>query len=388
MRSTILAPLESRPATETARLSVSRLVVTDFRCYETARLELDARPVVLAGPNGAGKTNLLEAVSLLAPGRGLRRARIAEIDRRGGSGGWGVAATVDSAAGDVDIGTGREADGERRVVRINGANARGQTALADYVSVVWLTPEMDRLVREGASARRRFLDRLVFGFDPAHAGRVQAYEHALRERTRLLRNGRGDDAWITALEETLAARGVAIAAARLDMVQRLDRALESARGPFPGVALRVSGAVEDWLGEGPALAAEDRLREALRANRASDAESGSARVGPHRGDLEATHLAKQMPAAQCSTGEQKAMLIAIVLGEARLQAAERGEGPLLLLDEVAAHLDVEHREALFDELCDLGVQAWMSGTDTETFAALGQRAQHVAIADAAVSRLS
>ena len=388
MRPTILAPLEPRPADETTSLSIARLVVTDFRCYETARLELDARPVVLAGPNGAGKTNLLEAVSLLAPGRGLRRARIAEIDRRGGSGGWGVAATVQSAAGGVDIGTGREPDGERRIVRINGANARGQTALADFVSVVWLTPEMDRLFREGASARRRFLDRLVFGFDPAHAGRVSAYEHALRERARLLRDSGGDDAWITALEETLAARGVAIAAARLDMVQRLDRALKSARGPFPGVALSVSGEVEDWLGEGPALAAEDRLGDALRASRAADAESGTARVGPHRSDLEARHLAKGMPAAQCSTGEQKAMLVAIVLGEARLQAAERGAAPLLLLDEVAAHLDGEHREALFHELCDLGVQAWLSGTDSETFAALGRRAQHVAVVDAAVSRLS
>lgn len=369
-------------------LSVAQLSVTGFRCYGEARLELDARPVALVGPNGAGKTNLLEAVSLLSPGRGLRRARIAEIDRRGGPGGWGVAATVRTPGGPVRIGTGREPGGERRVVRINGAPARGQTALAEYVSVVWLTPEMDRLFREGAYARRRFLDRLVYGFDPAHAGRAAAYDHAMRERARLLRDGGGDASWLNALEDTMAARGVAIAAARLDMVRRLNRALAASRGAFPGVGLAVSGAVEDWLCEGPALAAEERLKSALEGSRAEDAKSGGAAVGPHRGDLEARHLAKDMPAALCSTGEQKSMLIAIVLAEARLQAAERAAAPLLLLDEVAAHLDADHRAALFNELCELGVQAWLSGTDAGIFAGLGDRAQHVAVADATVKRLS
>ena len=379
---------ESYPPKTAASLSVARISVTEFRCYASARLDLDARPVVLAGPNGAGKTNLLEAISLLAPGRGLRRSKIAEIDRRGGAGGWGVSATLSAPGGPVEIGTGREPGGERRIVRINGAAARGQTALADYVSVVWLTPEMDRLFREGAHARRRFLDRLVYGFDPAHAGRVAAYEHALRERARLLREGNRDNSWAAALEDTMAARGVAIAAARLDMVQRLDRALAAARGPFPGVALAVTGDVETWLGEGPALAAEEQLRTALAQSRTADADGGGAAIGPHRSDLEARHLAKDMPAAQCSTGEQKAMLIAIVLAEARLQAAERGVAPLLLLDEVSAHLDGEHREALFDELCELGVQAWMSGTDAAIFSALGDRAQHVAVADAAATRVA
>ena len=375
-------------AESTASLSVAQLSVTGFRCYGEARLELDARPVTLVGPNGAGKTNLLEAISLLAPGRGLRRAKIAEIDRHGGPGGWGVAATLLTPGGPVRIGTGREPDGERRVVRINGAPARGQTALAEYVSVVWLTPEMDRLFREGAHARRRFLDRLVYGFDPAHAGRVAAYDHALRERARLLRDGGGDNSWLAALEDTMAARGVAIAAARLDMVRRLSRALAAARGAFPGVGLAVSGAVEDWLSDGPALAAEDRLKSALADCRGEDAKTGGAAVGPHRSDLQARHLAKDMPAALCSTGEQKSMLIAIVLAEARLQAAERDAAPLLLLDEVAAHLDGDHREALFHELCALGVQAWLSGTDAAIFAALGGRAQHVAVADATVKRVS
>lgn len=380
-----LASVEPRRATLASALSVARLVVTGFRCYATARLDLDPRPVVLTGPNGAGKTNLLEAVSLLAPGRGLRRARLSEIDRHGGPGGWGVAATVLTPDGPVDIGTGREAGSERRIVRIDGEAARGQTALADHVSAVWLTPDMDRLFREGAYERRRFLDRLVYGFDPAHAGRVTAYDQAHRERTRLLRDGGADPAWLLALEGTMVERGVAIAAARRDMVRRLSRALASAAGPFPGVHLGVAGTLEAWLGEGPALAVEDRFRAALRADRPADAERGGAAIGPHRSDLEARHLAKDMPAALCSTGEQKAMLIAIVLAEAKLQAAERGVAPLLLLDEVAAHLDGERRAALFDELCLLSGQAWMTGTDMDLFAGLNGRAQHIAVATATIT---
>jgi DNA replication and repair protein RecF len=385
---TVLATAERESERTAAILSVARLAATRFRCYESARLELDPRPVVLTGPNGAGKTNLLEAVSLLAPGRGLRRATLSEMDRQGDAGGWGVAATIVTPDGAVEIGTGHEPEGERRVVRIDGAPARGQTALADHVSALWLTPDMDRLFREGAYGRRRFLDRLVYGFDPAHAGRVAAYEQAMRERGRLLRDGHGDAAWLSALEETMSARGVAIAAARLDMVQRLDRALAGARGPFPGVVLAVTGTVETWLGEGPALAAEDRLKDALQGSRAADAESGTTAIGPHRSDLEARHLAKDMPAVQCSTGEQKAMLIAIVLAEARLQAAERGVAPLLLLDEVAAHLDEDRRAALFDEVCGLAGQTWMSGTDDSLFAAFENRAQCYTVADATVTRKS
>ena len=379
------ATVQDLRETGPAALSIARLAVTRFRCYESVRLSPNARPVVLAGPNGAGKTNLLEAVSLLAPGRGLRHARLAEMDRHGDVGGWGVAATIVTPDGEIEIGTGREADGERRVVRINGEAARGQTALAEFVSALWLTPDMDRLFREGASARRRFLDRLVYGFDPAHAGRVTGYEQAMRERGRLLAEGRGNDAWLSALEETMAARGVAIAAARLEMVQRLTRALAGATGPFPGVALSVKGAVEEWLGSGPALAAEDRLKAELRAARQHDVRRGGASAGPHRSDLEARHLAKDMPAAYYSTGEQKAMLIAIVLAEARLQAAERGVAPLLLLDEVAAHLDEERRFALFDLICGLPGQTWMTGTDAALFAPLGDRAQHFSVADATVA---
>jgi DNA replication and repair protein RecF len=242
---------------------VSRLTVTDFRNYRTARLDLDAGPVVLSGPNGAGKTNLLEAVSLLSPGRGLRHARLSDIERRrdtGGNeagGGWAVAATIETGRGPVRIGTGIDPAGaERRIVKIDGEAARGQAALGAVIGLTWLTPQMDGLFIEGPSARRRFLDRLVLGLDPAHAARVAAYEHAMRERSRLLRDGRADPVWLDALDETMAEQGIAVAAARRDAVERLDGACAEAEGPFPRARLALSGAVEASLDELPALAAE------------------------------------------------------------------------------------------------------------------------------------
>ena len=371
------------------RLAVTRLRLTDFRSYQRAEYDGDARPVVLTGPNGAGKTNMLEAVSFLAPGRGLRQARLSEIDRRAdGVVGWGVAATVSGASGPVDLGTGREQDQQRRTVRLNGVPASGQSTLAEYVSVVWLTPQMDRLFLDGASARRRFLDRLVFGFDTAHAGRVGSYEHAMRERLRLLKAGGADNVWLSALEETMAERGVAIAAARQDMAHRLARACAEGTGPFPRAGIAATGDVETWLDNGPALAAEDRLREQLAQSRSTDAESGRTAVGPHRSDFSVWHLEKDMPADQCSTGEQKALLIAVVLADARLQAAERGAAPLLLLDEVVAHLDAEKRQALFAEILSLGAQAWLTGTDRETFAELESSVQFFRVANAALERTS
>lgn len=386
------APIALRDA-PAPRLAVTRLTLTQFRCYDGARLDADARPVVLTGPNGAGKTNLLEAVSFLSPGRGLRRARLADVERIGApeGSGWAVAARVATPFGPVDIGTGRDgaADGqsERRLVRIDGHPVRGQVALAEHVALTWLTPQMDRLFVEGASGRRRFLDRLVFGFDPAHAGRLSRYEHALRERSRLLRDGRGDDSWLSALEDEMATSGVAVAAARRDMVARLQQACEQATGPFPRADLAVSGTVEDWLADQPALAAEDALRRRLSESRRHDG-SGSAgeggTAGPHRSDLAVRHRGKDMPAEFCSTGEQKALLIAIVLANARLMAAERGQPPLMLLDEVAAHLDADRRSALFAEILDLGAQAWLTGTDAGIFAELGDRAGFFRVEDAHV----
>jgi DNA replication and repair protein RecF len=369
-----------------ASLAVTRLVLTRFRSYAAARILCDPRPVVLVGPNGAGKTNLLEAVSLLAPGRGLRRARLAEVQRLGETDGWAVAATVETAAGPVDVGTGRDpAGGERRVVRIDGQQARGQTALAEHVAMTWLTPQMDRLFQEGPSARRRFLDRLVFGFDPAHAGRLTRYEQALRERARLLRDGPADPAWLAALEAEMAGSGVAVAAARRDVAGRIGRAAGAGTGPFPAAAVAVVGPLEDLLAGRPALAAEEALRAALAAGRRQDAETGTTGTGPHRSDLDVRHVAKDMPADLCSTGEQKALLIALVLATARVMAAERGTAPMLLLDEVAAHLDAERREALFAALLSLGGQAWMTGTDRAVFDPLGDRAQVFAVADGEVN---
>ncbi|MBV9523602.1 MAG: DNA replication/repair protein RecF [Alphaproteobacteria bacterium] len=373
------------------QLAVTRLQLTQFRCYRDARLDVASHPVVLTGPNGAGKTNLLEAISFLAPGRGLRRARLGEIDRRGSpepAAAWAVSAALATPRGTVRIGTGREASPsgvERRIVRIDGVPARSQTALAEHVNLVWLTPQMDRLLLEGAGPRRRFLDRLVYGFDPDHAGRCAAYDQAMRERGKLLREGPQDAAWLSALEESMARHGIAIVAARREVAARLDAACTAAVAGFPCAMLELAGTVEEWLQEMPALAAEERLLQRLGAGRRHDAESGGAAVGPHRSDLRVRHGATQAPAEQCSTGEQKALLIAILLAHARLQAALWGAAPIMLLDEVAAHLDRARRRALFAELGALGVQSWMTGTEAELFADLRGAAQFLTVDDAVIA---
>ena len=370
------------------RVGVTRLVLTDFRNYREARLTVSTEPVVVTGPNGAGKTNLLEALSFLAPGRGLRGAKLTEIDRRhettsgpGGSG-WSVAAVVATCRGLLRVGTGRDpATGERRVVRIDGEPVRGQAALGERLGVIWLTPPMDRLFLEGPGGRRRFLDRLVLGLDPAHASRVAAYEQVMRERSHLLRDGPNDAGWLDALEEVMAEHGVAVAAGRRDTVQRLDRACAEAEGPFPRARLTLVGIVERWLEEMPALAAEARFVAALAANRRSDGQAGGATIGPHRSDLAVSLAEKGIAAEFASTGEQKALLIAILLAHTGLQRATRGESPLLLMDEIAAHLDASRRAALFEELRQLDSQAWLTGTDTALFAPLRSHAQFVSVED-------
>ena len=370
------------------RLALSRLTITDFRCYTRARIDLDARPVVLAGANGAGKTNLLEAISFLAPGRGLRRVQLAEASRRGSNGNWGVAATLQAPSGETDVSTGRlsDLDGrDRRVMQIDGTEVRSQTALAERLWLVWLTPQMDRLFLDGPSARRRFLDRLVYAFDPAHAGRVSAYEQAMRERSRLLAGG-GDPTWLAALESQMAERGVAIAVARRLLVAELAGILHEPISPsFPMVDLSVTGMIEDWLSASPALAVEDRIRQALAASRRGDADAGTTSVGPHRSDIRVRHSDKDMEAEHCSTGEQKALLLSLILAHTQRVAAHRGAAPILLLDEVVAHLDEARRRALFDAICALQVQAWLTGTDVGLFAPLGNRAQRFAVAAAQVS---
>lgn len=369
--------------------SVARLALTEFRSYAAATLETGPQPVVLTGPNGAGKTNLLEALSFLAPGRGLRRARLSEIDRFGAPNAWALAIRLLAPDGMLlQIGTGRDAaseSGERRVLRIDGMPVKSQAELARVASLVWLTPQMDRLFAEGASVRRRFLDRLVLGFDPDHATRLSAYERAMRERLRLLREAGADGSWLKALEEEMAAHGIAIAAARNQAAARLDQACAAAVGPFPRAGLAVEGEVDRWLDDMPALAAEEALRQRLAAERRTDAESGTTTFGPHRSDLHVHHIGTGIKAALCSTGEQKALLLAILLAQARLLAAQRGAPPIMLLDEVAAHLDAERRAALFDEILALRAQAWLTGTDPALFSPLRRQAQFFAVADARIS---
>lgn len=385
------------------RAAVCGLTLTDFRNYASARLTLDGRPVVLTGGNGAGKTNVLEAVSFLAPGRGLHRARLSEVTRIGAaSGAWAVSATLVSAPSDnahrsrpetaprqslpVKIGTGLVAGehgavNERRVVRIDGVVQSSATSLAQLLSVVWLTPEMDRLFSNAASERRRFFDRLAYGFDPGHGTRVNAYERALRERSRLLRDdseprGKGaDPAWLDALEAVMAEHGVAIAAARCETLARLDNALIAADGLFPRPTLALNGLLEGWLAQIAAVDAEDRFCRLLAQTRARDAAAGRALDGPHRSDIMVWHGETGYPAAQCSTGQQKALLIAIVLGYARALHG-LGVAPILLLDEVVAHLDLRARGALFNAIEALGAQAWLTGADAAMFAEMGCRAQY------------
>jgi DNA replication and repair protein RecF len=377
---------ERRPR-QVASLALRRLVLVDFRGYADLRLETDPRPVVLTGPNGAGKTNLLEAISFLAPGRGLRRARLGEIDRSG-AGPWSMVARMETRGGAVEVRTGRLGDDqrERRTVQIDAAEVESQAMLAEVVSVVWLTPTMDRLFQDGASERRRFLDRLVVSGDPAHAVQLARYVHVLRQRARLLRAGRFDPSWLGALERQIAAAGVAVAAARRETVRDLLAALIDPPDGFPQPELALAGEVEAWLAEAPALDAEERFAEALAKARREDAEAGTTALGPHRSDLVVHDRVSGRPARGCSTGEQKALLVSLVLAEARLRAAAGERQPILLLDEVAAHLDATRRAALLETLSGLGAQAWLTGTDAATFAPLRARAQFLTVQDSKLQR--
>lgn len=369
---------------------IRTLKVHSFRSYPEAELaNLRSGLLVFYGPNGAGKTNILEAVSLLSPGRGLRGAKLSEVQRQGDSEPWAVAAEVKIGQEAVRLGTGldpeRSAGKDKRVVRVNGRTTKGQHVLADYLSLVWLTPQMDRLFLETSRERRRFLDRLVLGFDPGHSGRVVRYENAVAQRSRLLREGRGDPAWLSALEQLIAETGTAIAAARLDFVNRLQSACgDSSHAPFPLVRLSITGFLEEMLLTRKALETEALFRERMLESRERDAVSGGMRSGPHKSDLEVMYVGKGMPAAQCSTGEQKALLTGIILAHARLIAAERCEPPLLLLDEVAAHLDEGRRAALYEILHDLGAQVWLTGTDADLFESVKQSAQFFFVQSSAI----
>lgn len=349
-------------------MAVTRLVLTDFRNHADAVLTPGAGFVVLSGENGAGKTNVLEALSLLTPGRGLRRAPLAEMARQGGSGGFGIAARL----GDAEIGTGTQPGApERRLVRINGA-AAAATALAEWVGLLWLTPAMDRLFVEGAGERRRFLDRLTLALSPGHAHHSTRYEAAMRQRNRLLADEAAPDPdWLAALEARMAEHGAAIDAARRETVAALAERLEvQPEGPFARAGL----ALEGWGGD-----AEDLVRD-LAAGRRRDAAAGRTLAGPHRADLLVTHLGKRQPARLCSTGEQKALLLGLVLAHADLVAERAERAPILLLDEVAAHLDPGRRAALFERLAGRG-QVWMTGTEPGLFEAVPGETTHYHVAD-------
>lgn len=379
-------------------LAVRRLTLNNFRCYQQLRLEPQAGFIALIGPNGAGKTNILEALSLLTPGRGLRRAKLIEMAKYDGAGDWAVAAKVQVGTELVDIGTGIEAslavsedDSEntdenrvKRISRINGQNASSNHVFAEYISALWLTPQMDRLFVEGAGNRRRFFDRLVFATDPDHGRRSSAYEQTMRERLRLLKMGTRQDQWLNALEASMAAEGTAIAATRRQHIEQLVAVMPEAAGPFPQADLTMSGEIDQWLEAMPALQVEDKFREQLRQNRGRDAEAGMTTLGPHRSDFSVVHRQKKLPAPTCSTGEQKALLISLILASALLVKKNRNHGPLMLLDEMGAHLDSGKRAALSEALDRLCAQTWVTGTDRMIFSAMEGKADFFAVEDGAI----
>lgn len=348
---------------------LTRLRLTRFRSYLGAELRLAGRVVLFTGPNGAGKTNILEAISLLAPGRGLRGARMGEVAMHGAPS-WAVSGAFADGMGGFEVGTGLldDAGGDRRAFRLDGEKLPTQAELAERLAMVWLTPQQDRLFSEPASARRRFLDRLVLAFEPRHAREVGAYERAMAHRNRLLGEGNADPAWLGALEEEMARHGIAAAAARRALVGRLGAALgQGVAGAFPAARLALDCPAAALLDRMPALEAEEALREGWRQGRRRDAAAGATLAGPHRMELGFTHAEKEIPAGLCSTGEQKALLVSTVLAHAAMIAAARGTAPLLLLDEAGAHLDGGRREALAEALLALPAQSFLTGTEAGAF---------------------
>ncbi len=374
--------------THAGSVAVASLSLSQYRCYEhiTINCAPDAPLKILTGPNGAGKTNLLEAISFLAPGRGLRGASLGDIRRHQGGSPWAVSCLMALGDEEIRVGTGLDPEqggGEqtnRRIVRVDGETVKSSNQLGDRWGILWLTPQMDRLFIEGPSSRRRFLDRLVLGLYPDHSREVSAFERAMRERNRLIADqGRNaDSAWLSALEARMAEHGVAVAARRVDFAEQLAGQLAAQPdGPFPRAELAIDGWVEGLVADGlPLSEIELAYRRKLADNRSTELSLGkSASIGVHKTDLIVTHAPKNMPAELCSTGEQKALLIAIILANAMLQKAIRGRPPLMLLDEVAAHLDEERRRGLFSILTDIGSQCWLTGTDRVIFDGLGDEAE-------------
>lgn len=378
--------------TKNATLAIRRLTLTDFRNYEALRIATAAQLVALTGANGAGKTNILEAISLLAPGRGLRGVTFDELPRQGGSGSWAIAAEIETEHGPVSLGTAWSGqpdagEGGSRQVVIDGEAQRGAGALGDYIRLLWLTPAQDRLFAGPGSDRRRFLDRLVTAFDPEHAARITVFEKVMRERNLLLEEIRPDPAWLASLEAHMAEAAVAISAARLVGLEALQTHIGEGRetSSFPWAEVAVEGEIEALVAQKPAVQVEDEYRRILRDSRGLDRAAGRTLRGPHRSDLEVVHGPKKMAAGQCSTGEQKALLIGLVLAQARAVTAGTGVAPVLLLDEVAAHLDRARRKSLLEALAALGSQSWMTGTDAQLFEAIGETGTIFQVEDGRVS---
>lgn len=386
-----LQPVNLMPAND----GVSKLKLKAFRSYEQLSLQCDARPVVLTGANGAGKTNILEAISLFSAGRGLRHATMAEIaNANAADKAWAVSLSLSSAYGEAQIGLGMDPDAllrgrERRILKINGENVRSQTTLSEYIQVLWLTPSMDRLFMDTPLERRRFLDRLTYGLFPMHATHLKNYEQAMRQRLKLLKEGVNDELWLTALEAQMAGEGVKIANARRQAIEQLMLFIQEGCTSFPKAHLCLSGWIDEELADGVDLEdIDDQFKEMLVGNRRKDAIIGMTRAGPHRSDLACVYVEKAMPAAQCSTGEQKALLLSIVMAAARMQAHQTSSVLILLLDEVIAHLDPQRRCDLYDEIERLQIQTWMTGTDEKPFVELGGRAQYFCVENSSLSHKS
>ena len=382
-------------------LWVERIALTNFRNHRAVTIEAGPEPVVLAGANGAGKTNILEAVSLLAAGQGLRRAVYSDMAKTGGDGSWAVAARVHSMQGPVDIGTGIAAPAPgsapsrgpgSRILRINGETQTGLGILADLVEMVWLTPAMDGLFTGAAGERRRFLDRLILCFDPGYRGIAGRFERAMTSRNRLLADGVRDPAQLGGYEQIMAETGVAIAAVRAEAAAAMAHIIAQRRArepdsPFPWAGIAIEGALEAELAVRPAVDVEDQYLRTLANARERDRAAGRTLDGPHRSDLVVTHGPKEMPARLCSTGEQKALLLGLVLAHAELVAARQdGIAPILLLDEITAHLDEIRRAAMFAEILRLKAQAWITGTDKSAFSALENNARFFSVTEAGITR--
>ena len=363
---------------------ISRLRLTHFRSHKGVDISVDCGAVILTGPNGAGKTNILEAISMLAPGRGLRSAQLEDMSAKGADSGWMVLADITTATAPMRVGVGFANGGTGRDLRVDGAPARGFEKISMALPQLWLTAAMDRLFTDSAGGRRRFIDRFAQTLVSGLSTQLNQYERAMRERNKLLQtpgtqfSGNG---WLDGLEENMASLGTAIAAARLDALDALAEGLAAMpETVFPRAEVALEGTLESVLRARPAIEVEDDWRARLQAERARDAAAGRSLEGPHRTDLHVTHAAKKMAAAKCSTGEQKGLLVGLIMAQARSVTARTGDAPILLLDEVAAHLDATRRQALFEILQDLGGQSWITGTDATAFADFTHATSHLHIA--------